>query len=77
MREKLGDEALNFAVYQFGQQGWKLSDELVCFSSMDKFIDSPDDLGASGKFRSAATCEESKGLQKSFAYETSDFNDWN
>jgi hypothetical protein len=30
VREKLGDETLNFGVYQFGQQGWKFSDELVC-----------------------------------------------
>jgi hypothetical protein len=31
IRKKLGDETLNFAVYQFIQEGWKFSNELVGF----------------------------------------------
>nr|CAD2122301.1 unnamed protein product [Meloidogyne enterolobii] len=36
VRERLGDETLNFAVYQFEQQGWTLGDELneICGSGV-------------------------------------------
>ncbi|KAL3111480.1 hypothetical protein niasHT_017707 [Heterodera trifolii] len=33
VRERLGNETLNFAVYQFGQQGWHFSEQLECIDS--------------------------------------------